>query len=175
MRIDLTDIMDHSGAKRNYEVPLEMNVYHMSDGDYPIKDSTPISVEIENRGDKKLSIKIQCDLIIDIPCARCLDEVGTGFEIRRELEADMKLTGEELENMLDEAGCIEGKELDLEVLVYNEILSRWPLRVLCSEDCKGLCPQCGANLNRTSCNCDTGPRDPRMAAISDIFSKFKEV
>ena len=43
------------------------------------------------------------------------------------------------------------------------------------DDCKGICSRCGANLNIQTCDCDTTGLDPRMAAIKDIFSKFKEV
>ena len=57
----------------------------------------------------------------------------------------------------------------------GEILMNWPMQVLCKEDCKGLCPSCGANLNLTTCDCDSTDLDPRMAKIRDVFSKFKEV
>ena len=80
-----------------------------------------------------------------------------------------------MENTLDEGDCIQNKKLDVDALMHNEILTDWPMQVLCSEDCKGICPSCGANRNRTSCDCDTAVLDPRMAAIRDIFSKFKEV
>ena len=49
------------------------------------------------------------------------------------------------------------------------------LSVLRKDDCKGICSRCGANLNIQTCDCDTTGLDPRMAAIKDIFSKFKEV
>ena len=70
---------------------------------------------------------------------------------------------------------MEGEQLNPEVLVRNELLINWPIRVLCKDDCKGICSRCGANLNVTACNCDTEQADPRMAAIRDIFSKYKEV
>ena len=60
-------------------------------------------------------------------------------------------------------------------LVYSEILVNWPLRVLCKEDCKGICSICGKNLNHGTCDCDHTDLDPRMAQIRDIFNKFKEV
>ncbi len=175
MRINLTDIIDHDHAERNYELPLEMHSFSMREEEFPITESSSVTIAIENTGDQVLVIKAGCDLTIAIPCARCLDDVATTFQIERFFEANMKLTGEKLDEMLDEIGCIDGKELDVEVLIYNEILSRWPLQVLCSEECKGLCPNCGVNRNRTSCDCDNAVRDPRMAAISDIFRKSKEV
>jgi uncharacterized protein len=64
---------------------------------------------------------------------------------------------------------------DVDKLVYSEVLIDVPLRVLCSEDCRGLCYKCGANLNRGECGCDRVQLDPRMSVIQDIFKNFKEV
>ena len=63
----------------------------------------------------------------------------------------------------------------LTVGIPCDVLMSWPLKVLCKEDCKGICSRCGKNLNEGPCGCAEEPKDPRMAAISDIFSKFKEV
>mgnify|MGYP004732608711 CR=1 FL=1 len=60
--------------------------------------------------------------------------------------------------------------VDTDQLVHDEALLVWPERVLCKEDCKGLCPVCGKNQNLGFCGCDTTQRDPRMAKILDIFS-----
>ncbi len=87
----------------------------------------------------------------------------------------MKLTDEERVNDLDESSYLTGYDLDVDRLVYLEVLMSWPLKVLCKEDCKGICSRCGKNLNNGPCGCTEEPKDPRMAAISDIFSKFKEV
>ena len=83
----------------------------------------------------------------------------------------MKLTDEKR----DEAFFIIENKMYPDLLITDEILMRWPIRVLCREDCKGICSQCGANLNYTQCGCEKEATDPRMAAIKDIFSKFKEV
>ena len=88
---------------------------------------------------------------------------------------DMKLSDEERVNDLDESSYLTGMNLDVDRLVYLEVLICWPLKVLCKEDCKGICSRCGKNLNEGPCGCKEEPKDPRMAAISDIFSKFKEV
>ena len=67
------------------------------------------------------------------------------------------------------------RNITLEQLLHNEILIHWPMRVLCKEDCKGICSHCGKDLNEGPCSCEQESLDPRMAAIRDIFSKFKEV
>ena len=93
-------------------------------------------------------------------------------------DIDKKLTVQE-EGLVDEEmekpDYLIGFELDVDKLVYAEILVNWPMRVLCKDDCKGICKVCGMNLNKGTCSCDSFVPDPRMAAFQDIFNKFKEV
>ena len=110
-----------------------------------------------------------------IPCSRCLEDVDTEFVIEFDKELDMKMDDGERQKALDEHSYIEGYNLDVDELVYGEILVNWPVKVLCKEDCKGICSVCGTNLNLSTCSCETTDLDPRMAKIRDIFSKFKEV
>ena len=76
---------------------------------------------------------------------------------------------------LDEQSYLTGYNLDADQLVGNELTLNLPMKVLCKEDCKGICNRCGANLNLETCDCDTRSLDPRMAVIQDIFKQFKEV
>ena len=87
----------------------------------------------------------------------------------------MKQSDSDRVKNLDENDYLTGMDLDVDRLVYLEVLMSWPLKVLCKDDCKGICSQCGKNLNKGPCGCTEEPKDPRMAAISDIFRKFKEV
>lgn len=175
MRIDLTDILAREGKTEELETALEIGVFKTRAGEYPIIEKSPVRLCIAHNASQVLEITADCDVVIEVPCARCLEPVRTSFEIHAVREVDMKLTDEEREEMLDDGGYIEGKTLDVDALMHNEILFDWPMQVLCSEDCRGICMTCGANLNQTSCDCDTASLDPRMAAISDIFRKFKEV
>ena len=63
----------------------------------------------------------------------------------------------------------------MDKLVLDEILVNWPDKVLCSEDCKGVCGSCGKDLNLGTCDCQDTGLDLRMAVIQDIFKGFKEV
>ena len=56
----------------------------------------------------------------------------------------------------------------------EELLMNMPMKILCREDCKGICNRCGANLNEGTCHCEEEPKDPRMAAILDIFREAAE-
>ena len=75
----------------------------------------------------------------------------------------------------DEANYIDGYTLDVDQMVCNEILIGWPTKILCGEDCKGICSVCGQNLNEGTCDCEDTGLDPRMSVIRDVFKNFKEV
>ena len=87
----------------------------------------------------------------------------------------MNKTAEEKIAELDEDYYLEGTSFDTEVLIHNEVLVNLPMKVLCRENCKGICNRCGANLNYETCECDKSTPDPRMSVIQDIFKQFKEV
>ena len=87
----------------------------------------------------------------------------------------MKTSSEEKLEQLDENNYIAGYQLDVDALIADEMVLQWPLKVLCKEDCKGICTVCGKNLNEQECECDRTVLDPRMAAFLDIFEQFKEV
>ena len=175
MLINLSELLSNEGDSRTYEVTLDMNEFKCSAGVYPIVEAKPFTLEASNAGKRRVSIHADVHIALAVPCDRCLEEVSTEIPLEIERKLDMKLTDEDRVNDLDESSYLTGMDLDVDQLVYLEVLMSWPLKVLCREDCKGICSQCGKNLNDGPCGCVEEPKDPRMAAISDIFSKFKEV
>ena len=91
------------------------------------------------------------------------------------IDKELDLNGNDEEKSMEGSNYIIGTSLDVDQLIFGEILVSWPMKVLCREDCKGICKRCGANLNLSECQCPKTEPDPRMAAIQDIFNKFKEV
>jgi len=71
---------------------------------------------------------------------------------------------------LDDADeeLFDGKTIDLDPIVREQVLLALPMNVVCSEDCRGLCVKCGQNLNEAKCACDTTVIDPRLAALKNI-------
>lgn len=175
MLIDLSKILTHEGMQQNVEMIPEGDKFSCKLGEFSYAEKFPVMLSIVHTNDQVLKIMGEGRVSIWIPCSRCLEPVLHTFSIQIEEEADMKLTDQERIEALDESSFIQDKVLDTEKLLHNEILIRWPMRVLCKEDCKGICSRCGANLNQGSCDCDTADLDPRMAVISDIFKNFKEV
>ena len=112
-------------------------------------------------------------MVLEIPCDRCLEPVQEVIEL--DFFKNVDLAADDQEDDLDEKNYIDGYNLDVEKLLYNEILIGWPMKILCSEDCKGICNTCGQNLNLGTCDCEDTSLDPRMSVIRDVFKNFKEV
>ena len=175
MLIDLSRVLTHEGKKLNIEVEPVGESYVCEMGSFVYAEKSPVSLTITHAKDQVLRIEGNGQVAVWVPCSRCLEPVRVNFDIDIDEEVDMKLSDQERVEALDESSYIQGKELDTDKLLHNEILINWPMWVLCKEDCKGICSRCGANLNQGSCDCDTADLDPRMAVISDIFKNFKEV
>ena len=174
MVIDISKVVKSINKEVSEEVSIEMNSFESRLGDFPILQKSPVLLNIKNQENKTLFVSGSVDITVGIPCGRCLEEVPTQicFDIEKRLAIeDNTLIDDEME----ENDYLIGLELDVERLFYAEILVNWPMKVLCKETCKGICNVCGANLNKGDCGCQRTELDPRMAAIQDIFSKFKEV
>lgn len=107
----------------------------------------PFELEIANiGGGKKYTMSGGLSVTVEAPCARCLEPVTFVCELVFDRELDLGKK-EEQEDSLDEEPYLSGYSLDVDQLVCNELLLSLPMRVLCSEDCKGICNRCGTNLN----------------------------
>lgn len=119
---------------------------------------------------------------VTVACSRCLEPVRLAFdeqvrvtylplaELSPHDEADAAAAEEDgvaiTEDDIDLFGY-DGEVIDLEPLVREQFVLAVPYAPLCSEDCKGLCPQCGTNRNHAACACE-GPGDPRLAALKAL-------
>ena len=111
---------------------------------------------------------------IQSPCARCLKPAVTELEADVE-EAFLRDRGEEREPG-DDQYMYSGHVLELDEAVRTALLLEMPSRILCKEDCKGLCCQCGQDLNITECSCqkDLGHRNP-FSALASLLNEDEEV
>ena len=174
MIIDISDVISCENKEITKEVQIELKSFVSRLGEFPITKAAPIELKIANRENKQLLVTGDVDLTVSIPCSRCLKEVPT--DIRFFIDKELKLENSTLnDEEMEDADYLIGLHLDIDKLVYGEILVNWPMKVLCKEDCKGICKVCGHNLNEGDCGCQRTELDPRMAAIQDVFNKFKEV
>ncbi len=124
-----------------------------------------------------IRLKGKLETSLEVPCARCLEpvvqEVARDFDLLyRPLGTD---AGHEELSVTDaeaEIGYYQGEGLLLEDVLREQVLLAVPLKTVCREECKGLCPHCGKNLNDGQCGCAEQVEDPRWAALKEIRGKL---
>ena len=169
MFISLAEVMNRRGETVQVEVNTSFDVFKRNDVDYPIRKKTPVRLTMTSPSSKRVLLQAEAEYVLSAPCDRCLREVELPFEIRRTLEIDFSKSEGERE---EEMSCLSGYELDVDRFIFEEILVVFPTKILCNENCKGICNVCGADLNAGECGCDRTVIDPRMAAVQDIFKNF---
>lgn len=175
MLISLSEIMTTKDKVAHISAPIELERFEYQGESYEFAHKEPVELTITNLGNRTVMLEGSTNISLTLFCARCLKEITHPMDIQFQREIDFNLSEEERAAGLDETNYIIGYNLDVDTLIYDEILIGFPMRLLCDDNCKGLCKSCGANLNEKTCDCDTTVLDPRMSVIRDIFNNFKEV
>ena len=174
MLINLTDVFSSEGKVKEIKIPFDQDKFSYMGNKYPVSDRSDISITLTNIGTGSVLVEGNLDVTLTIPCDRCLQSVNVPLTVAFTHQV-FSPEKEDAASEEEEQNFISGYELDTDALINNEILINMPVKVLCREDCKGICPVCGRNLNEGECGCDRFVPDPRMAAIKDIFNANKEV
>jgi uncharacterized protein len=115
---------------------------------------------------------------IEVQCARCLEPLARDVEAEFDLlyrplgavQRDDEVSISEAET---EVGFYQGDGLALEDVLREQVLLAVPVKALCREDCRGLCPQCGKDLNQGECGCVAAHSDPRWNALRELRGKLE--
>jgi uncharacterized protein len=159
--IDVSSILKDLGGKIDISGSVDVPCDEFSD----IKIITPVQIDgnITNNG-KTMELSAHANCRASTVCARCLKDI----EIKLDFDiTEMLAQGENQYD--DEVYTFEHDSVDLTEIVINNILMNISGKYLCKEDCKGLCPKCGNDLNNSDCGCDTAVIDPRWAALANIM------
>ncbi len=169
MQIDLSKLFEREGSELNISCPFEAESISFGGETFEVVNKSEVELEIRHSHNRQISARGHVLLRLGMPCSRCLKMVEVPFELEPETEISMNHPADSE----DEMPYVSGYSLDVDLFVLDELYVNMPMQVLCKEDCKGLCPKCGKDLNGGDCGCDKTVLDPRMAKILDIFNAEK--
>ena len=163
--MNLTEIFNQENKREELRMPFPFKEYQGEE----IKNTPTLDLTLTNIGKGKVFIVGKTALDFTLSCDRCLKPVEqtVTLEFEREILAPEFLTDEDTK---EDQHFVDEYELDLEALLTEELRMAWPTKILCDEECKGICKKCGANLNDGNCECDDFVPDVRLANLMDIFN-----
>lgn len=184
MRVNVADIKLEAGTHKR--VPVSVAVEPVDMGGQAVQFDRPFEGEAEiwNAGDRLL---VRADVSGEavLQCSRCLNPFSMPLHVKFEEEFiegtpdDEPAEDEEADETFDDEKSrtvtyFSGDEIDLSEPLRENVLLEVPMKPLCDEDCEGLCPTCGTNLNEGSCACtEESPAvvDPRLAKLAELLRK----
>lgn len=123
-----------------------------------------------SRTPQGLPVQVKMDANVGVQCVRCLTDT------QQPLSVDFTELYAFTAKQVSESGLIlpDDMHIDLDSLLREYMLLEIPISPLCREDCQGLCPVCGANLNETHCDHSTEEIDPRLSVLKSLLEEKKE-
>ena len=167
MTIDVSAILKEIGGRIDVDGFVTLSDTDFLGETYRFNAPVKVKGHISNNG-KSLILKALCTGQMDTQCARCMKDITVPVEF--EIDENLVRKGDEVSED-DDVIVFEDTGIDIDDIAANSFLMNIEGKYLCQEDCKGLCPQCGADLNKGECGCQEKAVDPRWSALVDIMNK----
>ena len=172
MRLDLSKIRTpHERFEQTFP-PEAFATVGGDDADFRV--ASPVKLAFDIHKDKSTFRLVGAtETTLEVPCSRCLEPmlvpVNASFDLRYQPHtANVGEPEAEIEEDDLTTAFYQNDEIDLEHLMREQFYLALPMKPLCTAACEGLCPVCGKNLNRESCQCRRTWDDPRMAALREL-------
>src|SRR5699024_6768131 len=176
MKIDLSKLYGQIDKVFNFDGKIERDFSNISTKEFKILEHIEYNGIIYQVGNSYM-IDINIEYEYKTRCDRCLQETTkkmktslmgklTNYE---EIDQDSYNDDFNEDENGDDLIFYKNDILDVEEYVIMEVSSSLPMKTLCSEECKGICPQCGINLNTEECDCITEDIEPRFEKLKDLF------
>lgn len=159
--------LKHIFVKDNSSLPLKyaLDLSHIDYmGEYPLKKLVEIAGEITNKA-SLVRLEAEITFEFDASCDRCGTRTAKRHTLKVSKSLATSIEGEESDTII----TVPDMKLDLDELIYTETVTNLPMKHLCDENCKGICPKCGKNLNEGECGCPKKEIDPRLKALADLL------
>ena len=175
----LFDLNKLHGAREHVERTLQPSVFDPQDESYRVVAPVALSMVVEKAGGDAFRVVGRATTKLELECGRCLEPfempVDASFDLRYVPDTQNAGEGEREieEDDLTTAFHHEGT-LDVIDLLREQFELAMPMKPLCRDACRGLCSECGANLNRTECGHAPKWEDPRLAPLKGLLDRQKE-
>jgi len=182
LKIDLANIAGTPGARGRFAISERLSDTEEAEEGRPSSWSAapagPVTGEltVENAG-SLLLVRGHLHVTLRMPCVRCLKEGEQELEIEVEEEFASEGAGPEVRTIdrdEPELSAMTDFVLDAQEFARQQVVASVPMSFLCRPDCRGICPECGKDLNEGPCQCPTESGDHRWASLGELLRKTDE-
>ena len=176
----LLDLSKLHGQREHFERTFQPSLFDPQDEDYRVAGSVSLTMDVERAGGDTFRVTGRALTRLDMLCSRCLEPFEVPVDARFELlyvpQVQAAAAGAEHEIRDDDLTTSYYREgtLDVIEMLREQFQLALPMKPLCEESCRGLCPECGTNLNRGECDCKPEWEDPRLAPLKGLLNRNKE-
>ena len=162
MKINIASVLKNDGASKMFSGDVELGTFDYMGSTLAFEKPVRVVGKVFNIGGTlEISAEIKGEYTTE--CSRC------GEKVEAELSAELfESIDDEFSDIDEECIVVSGNVIDISGSIEACIFNSIPLQFLCREDCKGLCPQCGTDLNKNECNCEDEVYDPRFAIFRNL-------
>ena len=162
MILDLEPIFNNEGMVREFDYELDLSSQELS-GTKPFASPVRVSGSVGNYTGI-VEMRAKADFVLELCCDRCAKPIS----VAQKVDIFHTLVTHLNDEANDELLLVNELRFDLDPLVTEDIFLSLPSKFLCKEECKGVCPRCGKDLNMDSCSCEK-EIDPRLAALKQLL------
>jgi uncharacterized protein len=174
------DLSKLRGQREHFERTFQPSVFDPPDEDYRVATPVELSMDVDKAAGDAFRVTGRALTRLEMPCGRCLEPfeipVDARFELRYVPQTQAASGGVEHEIREDDLTTSYYREgmLDVIEMLREQFQLVLPMKPLCAQSCRGLCPECGTNLNRAGCGCKAAWDDPRLAPLKALLTRKKE-
>ncbi len=165
LQLDIGRLKRSQGESSRFELAVELPSLELQGESISFAGPANAVLTVLNTG-KNLVVEGIVSGTIELTCSRCLKHFIFDFEAPIE-----ETYVHSMDNYAEQAIPYSGDMLDLTPEVLKSILLELPMKAVCSEECRGLCPKCGSDLNKDGCGCVHGDVDPRLSVLKNLLEE----
>lgn len=166
MFIELSELIKNAGSEKSFSDECVMEPIHYMGEEISFKEPVKVDLTVKNVGGVLcLNGRAECTMLVN--CGRCGRPLTESLSF--EISESLLYEGSNVEITDEDVIIFSGYRFEVDEIVSNYIFMNLPIRYLCKEDCLGVCPKCGKDLNDGDCGCDKQEIDPRLEALKKLL------
>jgi len=168
MKVNVAQVRNNEGGSAFFDLVEDFSSLDL--GAEALSFQAPVHVQLQvNNTSKALLVHGMINTELNATCGRCLETFG--YPLSLTFQDEWVFRAQATEDQLETALLLDKDEIEITERIFEQIVLSLPMKFICSAECQGLCPTCGANRNLNPCNCGENNVDLRLAALAKWQSK----